>query len=393
MDPTVTPDPAEPPATGRRRALTVVAGVAAGVLVLGAVGAAALARVGADASAAGAPTGAGSVQPPGGGLTPAAAEPGDATDPATPPPLPPAQPTLVLGDSLGLAVYPWLADLLPDRYVSYQAEVGRSTPATEKQLDQIGVVPPVVIVSSGTNDPVANVFEESARRILDLLGPARCVVWVDVVRPDRVGDAQTTMNAALDRAASGRPNVRVLRWTELVAAHPEWMSGDGIHPNEAGAQARARAFAEAAQGCSALDPNAPRARREVLPQSAFWGPVSGQYRSPSSGSASVSSRSGSTGSTPAARAVPRPPPPPGRPTPRRRANRPRPCRPPPRRRAARPRPVRPRPRRRATATSGSTAPTSTIRPDRDRTAGVRHDGSGGTTTPAATDPTATAPAG
>jgi hypothetical protein len=262
----------------------------------------ALSRVGGSAAAVGPTTSA--TSPGAVGLTPAAAEPADATDTATPPPLPPAQPTLVLGDSLGLDVYPWLADLLPDRYVSYEAQVGRSTPATEKALDALGSIPPVVIVSSGTNDPVANVLEESARRILDTLGPARCVVWVDVVRPDGVGDTQTAMNAALDRAASGRPNVRLLRWTALVAAHPEWMSGDGIHPNEAGAQARAQAFADAARGCSALDPAAPRARRQYLPQSAFWGPVSGQYRPPStaggtgSGSTTGTTATGTTSGGP-----------------------------------------------------------------------------------------------
>ena len=282
MDTTVPANaPGEPPGR-RRRGLLAVAGVAAGVLVLGTAGAVALSRVGGDASAAGVPSSAGGLaSSPAVGLTPGAAEPADATDTATPPPLPPSQPTLVLGDSLGLIVYPWLADLLPDRYVSYQAEVGRSTPGTERILDQMGSVPPVVIVSSGTNDPVANVLEESARRILDTLGPARCVVWVDVVRPDRVGDSQTMMNAALDRAVSGRPNVRVLHWTDLVAAHPEWMSGDGIHPGQDGAQARAQAFAAAAEACSALDPNAPRAARQYLPPSAFWGPVSGQYRAPS----------------------------------------------------------------------------------------------------------------
>ena len=42
-------------------------------------------------------------------------------------PLPRGRDTLVLGDSLGLDVYPWLADLLPDRYVSYDAVVGPLT--------------------------------------------------------------------------------------------------------------------------------------------------------------------------------------------------------------------------------------------------------------------------
>jgi hypothetical protein len=308
---------AAPPAAGRRRGLAAVAGVAAGVLVLGTVGAVALSRAGSDPAAAGTPTGSPSA-PAGVGLTPGAAEPADATDTATPPPLPPSADTLILGDSLGLTVYPWLADLLPDRYVSYQAEVGRSTPATGKKLGSISGVPQLVIVSSGTNDPVANVLEESARTILDDLGPSRCVVWVDVVRPDTVGDSQTMMNAALDRAVSGRSNVRLLHWTALVAAHPEWMSGDGIHPNEAGSQGRAQAFADAAKGCSALDPAAPRAKRQYLPQSAFWGPVSGQYRPPTSGSthSSTTSRTptpstsaSASASTSSSSSTPPPPPP------------------------------------------------------------------------------------
>ena len=163
-------------------------------------------------------------------------------------------------------------------------------------------MPKLVIVSSGTNDPVANVLEESARKILDDLGPSRCVVWVDVVRPDTVGDSQTMMNAALDRAVSGRSNVRLLRWTALVAAHPDWMSGDGIHPNQIGSEERAKAFADAARACSALDPAAPRAKRQYLPQSAFWGPVSGQYRPPTSGSthSSTTSRTPTSPTSPTA---------------------------------------------------------------------------------------------
>jgi len=294
------PAPTRPNA--RRRGVLAVAAVTAGVLVLGSAGAVALRHAAGPAAAA--PPASSVSSSPSVGLTPAASEPADATDSAVPPMLAPAQDTLVLGDSLGLVVYPWLADLLPDRFVSYQAEVGRSTPATEKRLDAVGAVPPIVIVSSGTNDPVANVFEESARRILDSLGPKRCVIWADVVRPDRIGDSQTAMNAALDRATSGRSNVRILRWSELVAAHPEWMSGDGIHPNETGSQGRAEAFAQAALGCSALDPAAPKARRQVLPQSAFWGPVSGQYRAPSgtrSSSSSTRSASTSIGSASASR--------------------------------------------------------------------------------------------
>jgi hypothetical protein len=291
----LTPRPGPP---RRRRGVLAVAAVAAGVLVVGTVGAFALSHASGDPVAqASSPPSTSDGAPSGVGVTPDAAAPADATSTDVEPPLAPSQSTLVLGDSLGLVVYPWLADLLPDRYVTYQSEVGRSTPATLKKLKAAGSVPPVVIVSSGTNDSSATVLEESARSILDELGTGRCVVWVDVVRPDRIGDSQTAMNAALDRAVQGRANVRILHWTKLVAAHPEWMSGDGIHPNEVGSEERAKAFAEAARSCSALDPAAPRAKRQYLPQSIFWGPVSGQYRRPSATKSSSSSRTPTTSAT------------------------------------------------------------------------------------------------
>ena len=73
-------------------------------------------------------------------------------------------------------------------------------------------------VGLGQIEPV---LEDSAREILDDLGRARCVVWVDIARPDRVGDSQSTMNAALDRAVSGRTNVRILHWSALVDAQAD----------------------------------------------------------------------------------------------------------------------------------------------------------------------------
>ena len=288
----------------RRRPLTVVAGVIAGVLVLVGLGAVVLGRVdGSQGASASEVTTSGS---PGPGLIPHASSAPDATSSDLPAMLPAAQPTLVLGDSLGLDVYPWLADSLPDRYVSYAAEVGRSTPATAKALEALSTVPPVVIVSSGTNDGAAAVVEGSARAILDRLGTQRCVVWVDVARPSTIGDSQEAINAAIVRATAGRPNVRVLRWSEMVAAHPEWMGGDGIHPNNDGARARAEAMANAAAGCSPIDPAAPIAPRQVLPMSMFLGPVSTQYRQPAASAASTNSDSATSSGSASATASPSP---------------------------------------------------------------------------------------
>ncbi|MGD9954534.1 MAG: hypothetical protein AB7O74_16095 [Candidatus Nanopelagicales bacterium] len=278
--------PAEPPpARSWRRTAGVVAAV---LLVVGAVSAWALTRSGstpeaqpgASTSPSATPTSSGPVS----GIDPTAA-PG-ITEAA--PMLPPGADTLVLGDSLGLTVYPYLADLVPDRYVTYESEVGRTTSGTLSALRRMSSIPDMVIVSSGTNDPTGEVLEADANEILDILGPDRCVVWVDVVRPDSQYAPASQLNTAIDRAAEGRDNVRVLQWTELVATHPGWMGGDGIHPNREGSIGRANAFAAASEACSPFDPTAPTARKQYLPLSVFYGPIAGGGSDPGSDSGSVS---------------------------------------------------------------------------------------------------------
>lgn len=225
------------------------------------------------------------------------------------PMLPAGSDTLVLGDSLGLTVYPYFADLVPDRYVSYEAEVGRTTAGTAAALRAMSSIPDMVIVSSGTNDPTGDVLEADATEILDILGPDRCVVWVDVVRPDSQYAPASELNAAIDRAAAGRDNVRVLQWTELVATHPAWMGGDGIHPNREGSIGRANAFAAASEACSPFDPNAPRAKKQYLPLSVFYGPIAGGGSDSGTGSGNGSGNSSASVATPSVTAdAPAPPP-------------------------------------------------------------------------------------
>jgi len=221
--------------------------------------------------------------------------------------LPAGSDTLVLGDSLGLTVYPYFADLVPDRYVTYEAEVGRTTAGTADALRSMASIPDMVIVSSGTNDPSGDVLEADASEILDILGPDRCVVWVDVVRPDSQYAPASELNAAVDRAAAGRDNVRVLQWTELVATHPAWMGGDGIHPNREGSIGRANAFAASSEACSPLDPNAPRADKQYLPLSVFYGPIAGGGSDTGNGSGTGQTATPVGSSTPTASVDPVPP--------------------------------------------------------------------------------------
>ncbi len=157
---------------------------------------------------------------------PALAFPSVSTDPSVAPGAPTAAmllasaDTLVLGDSLALSVYPWLADLLPDRYVTYEAEVGRASAEAASKLERLSSVPEVVIVSSGTNDATAADVEDAATRIIAAAGPSRCVVWVDVVRPDGDYDSADEINAGIARAAAGHDNVSILRWSELIDCAP-----------------------------------------------------------------------------------------------------------------------------------------------------------------------------
>ena len=186
-----------------------------------------------------------------------------------------SEPTLVLGDSLALDVYPYLANLLPDRYVSYVAKVGRSTEQIAAALAGQNNIPNVVIVSAGTNDWASADFTTSAENIMNMLGPHRCVVWMDVARPQRTDpnlglqEPDTAINAALGVLAAEHSNIHVVRWSELAASHPEWFGADGIHPNDDGIKARADAMSQAAANCSALNPTAPIAPQESLPPEAF----------------------------------------------------------------------------------------------------------------------------
>ena len=181
---------------------------------------------------------------------------------------------MVLGDSLGLIVYPYFADLLPDRYVGYTGKVGSTTAWALEQLQNQQAagttIPNVVVISSGTNDQYLSDFQQDAPRILALLGTERCVVWANIARPIASGDDPALINTYLQSVAATHPNLHIVDWAALAQAHPEWFGSDGIHPDADGADARAKAFAAAVETCSPLDPAAPPAPKQSLPQSIFY---------------------------------------------------------------------------------------------------------------------------
>lgn len=156
----------------------------------------------------------------------------------------------LVGDSLNVGVERYLPDALPGWAVVANDQVGRSTPEAIAELEagRPGLSSHVV-VSLGTNDPPAAVaaFRADVARVLELIGPNRCVVWATIWRDGAPSEA---FNAVLRDAAEASRRVRLVEWASLVQDHPEWLAADGLHGNETGYRERARAVAEATTGCA-----------------------------------------------------------------------------------------------------------------------------------------------
>lgn len=159
-------------------------------------------------------------------------------------------PVLLLGDSLDVGIADQLAAAWPERSVTVEAEIGRSTSTAAALLaDQADSTAPVWVVSLGTNDAPED-FPAAARELLRLAGPSRCVLWYDIHRPAD----QDAINATLGRLASRSVNLHVLGWHALAEAYPEWVGWDGIHPTTEGYLARAAMATDAvARYCTTDD--------------------------------------------------------------------------------------------------------------------------------------------
>ena len=96
------------------------------------------------------------------------------------------------------------------------------------------------VVSLGTNDNPEE-FPDQAAAVMDLAGPNRCVVWFDVWRVD----TDESINATLNQLAARHPNLHVVPWHDVSAAHPEWFSGTDVHPSTAGYAVRGQLAVDA----------------------------------------------------------------------------------------------------------------------------------------------------
>jgi lysophospholipase L1-like esterase len=149
---------------------------------------------------------------------------------------PPVRPTrvLVLGDSVMKGAEGPVIASLPGREVVFDSEVNRSTGQGADIVAQRGGDWDVAIVFLGHNDGGSpGAYQPAARSILEQLRDVPYVSWLTIheVRPYYPG-----VNQFIAGLQAEYPNLHVGDWNAIANAHPEGVSGDGLHLNAAGAQ-------------------------------------------------------------------------------------------------------------------------------------------------------------
>lgn len=150
-----------------------------------------------------------------------------------------------VGDSIMLSASMELQKVLPNCYID--AKVSRYVAGGADVVYALvgqGAVGDTVVVSLGTNGPIcgAEQYEEMTVGLIQALGPDRQIFWVNVYCPDI--SWQNDNNAYINKMAAEHKNIHVVDWYSQAAKHPEWLGGDGIHPNDDGTVQYARIVKE-----------------------------------------------------------------------------------------------------------------------------------------------------
>lgn len=166
---------------------------------------------------------------------------------------------LVVGDSLEELTSPYLQRLLPGVPITVNA-VGGSNSFQIFDLFQESYEPSdsVIVFDAGTNDdpeyPV--ILAENLKKVEATVG-GRCLVVPTIHGFTVNGVDNAGKNRVVAELAASRPGTQTPDWAGFVHTHPQLMQSDGLHPIEAGAEARARLIAAGISRCLNGEPNAP----------------------------------------------------------------------------------------------------------------------------------------
>jgi hypothetical protein len=160
---------------------------------------------------------------------------------------------LVVGDSLEELTSPYLQHLLPGVPITVNA-VGGSNSFQIFDLFQESYEPSdsVIVFDAGTNDDpeYPQILAENLHKVAATVGE-RCIVVPTIHGFTVNGVDNAGKNRAVAEFAASRPGTQTPDWAGFVHTHPQLMQSDGLHPIEAGAEARAELIAEGISRCLA----------------------------------------------------------------------------------------------------------------------------------------------
>ncbi len=166
---------------------------------------------------------------------------------------------LVVGDSLEELTSPYLQHFLPGVPITVNA-VGGSNSFQILDLFEQSYEPAdsVVVFDAGTNDDpeYPQILQENLAKVAATVGE-RCIVVPTIHGFTVNGVDNAGKNRVVAEFAASRPGTQTPDWAGFVHSHPQLMQSDGLHPIEAGAQARAELIAEGISRCLAEEPNTP----------------------------------------------------------------------------------------------------------------------------------------
>jgi hypothetical protein len=160
---------------------------------------------------------------------------------------------LVVGDSLEELTSPYLKRYLPGVPLTIDAVGGyNSYQILELFEESYDPSQSVIVFDAGTNDNPAypQILAENLSKVAAAIGD-RCMVVPTIHGLTVNGIDSTGKNRVVDAFAASRPGTGVPDWAGTVAAHPELMQSDDLHPIPEGADYRAQLIAQGIQGCLA----------------------------------------------------------------------------------------------------------------------------------------------
>jgi hypothetical protein len=166
---------------------------------------------------------------------------------------------LVVGDSLEELTSPYLQHFLPGVPVTVNA-VGGSNSFQIFDLFQESYEPSdsVIVFDAGTNDDpeYPQILAENLKKVEATVGE-RCLVVPTIHGFTVNGVDNAGKNRVVAELAASRPGTQTPDWAGFVRTHPQLMQSDGLHPIEAGAEARAELIAAGISRCLSGEADAP----------------------------------------------------------------------------------------------------------------------------------------